>query len=50
MVRKALLKFEFGLMTDHPVALTRQLFIQTRWFVRAGMSKFFGLQKANQLI
>lgn len=30
---------QFGLMTDHPVTLARQLFLQTRWFVRAGMSK-----------
>ena len=26
-------------MTDHPVTLARQLFLQTRWFIRAGMSK-----------
>jgi len=26
----------FGLMTDHPVTLSRQLFLQTRWFLRAG--------------
>ena len=32
-------RVQFGLMTDHPVTLARQLFIQTRWFVRAGMSK-----------
>ena len=30
---------QFGLMTDHPVTLARQLFLQTRWFIRAGMSK-----------
>lgn len=30
---------DFGLMTDHPVTLARQLFLQTRWFVRSGMSK-----------
>jgi imidazolonepropionase-like amidohydrolase len=29
----------FGLMTDHPVVLSRQLFHQTRWFVRCGMSR-----------
>jgi imidazolonepropionase-like amidohydrolase len=29
----------FGLMTDHPVTLARQLFLQTRWFTRAGLSK-----------
>ena len=28
-----------GLMSDHPVTLARQLFLQTRWFIRAGMSK-----------
>jgi len=32
-------KVEFGLMTDHPVAPARQLFLQTRWFTRAGLSK-----------
>jgi len=37
---------EFGLMTDHPVTLSRQLFLQTRWFVRAGMSK----QQAVELV
>jgi imidazolonepropionase-like amidohydrolase len=30
---------KFGLMTDHPVTLARQLLVQTRWFIRAGMSK-----------
>ena len=29
----------FGLMTDHPVVLARQLFTQTRWFLRAGLNK-----------
>lgn len=32
-------RVEFGLMTDHPVTPSRQLFIQTRWFTRAGLSK-----------
>ncbi len=32
-------KVEFGLMSDHPVTLARQLFMQTRWFIRAGLSK-----------
>lgn len=32
-------KVEFGLMTDHPVTLSRNLFLQTRWFARAGFSK-----------
>ena len=35
-----------GLMSDHPVTLARQLFLQTRWFVRSGMSK----QAAVELI
>jgi imidazolonepropionase-like amidohydrolase len=30
---------QFGLMTDHPVTLARQLFLQTRWFIRVGLSK-----------
>jgi imidazolonepropionase-like amidohydrolase len=30
---------QFGLMTDHPVTPARQLFVQTRWFTRAGLSK-----------
>jgi imidazolonepropionase-like amidohydrolase len=30
---------EFGLMTDHPVTPCRQLFLQTRWFTRCGLSK-----------
>ena len=37
---------EFGLMTDHPVTLARQLLLQTRWFMRAGFSK----QQAIELI
>jgi len=37
---------EFGLMTDHPVMLSRQLLLQTRWFIRAGLSK----QQAIELI
>ncbi len=36
----------FGLMTDHPVTLARQLFLQTRWFTRAGLSK----QQAIELV
>ena len=39
-------KVEFGLMTDHPVTLARQLFLQTRWFLRAGMSR----QQAIELV
>ena len=37
---------EYGLMTDHPVTLARQLLLQTRWFLRAGLSK----QQAIELI
>lgn len=37
---------DFGLMTDHPVVLARQLLLQTRWFIRAGLSK----QQAIELI
>lgn len=32
-------RVEFGLMTDHPVTLARQLFLQTRWFLRAGLTR-----------
>jgi imidazolonepropionase-like amidohydrolase len=37
---------EYGLMTDHPFCLARQLFPQTRWFTRAGLSK----QQAIELV
>ena len=37
---------EFGLMSDHPVTLARQLLLQTRWFIRAGLSR----QQAIELI
>lgn len=30
---------QFGLMTDHPVVICRQLFLQTRWFLRCGLSR-----------
>ena len=36
----------FGLMTDHPVTLSRSLLLQTRWFCRAGLSK----QQAVELV
>jgi imidazolonepropionase-like amidohydrolase len=39
-------RVEFGLMSDHPVTLARQLFLQTRWFLRAGLSK----QRAIELV
>jgi imidazolonepropionase-like amidohydrolase len=37
---------QYGLMTDHPVTPARNLLIQTRWFIRAGLSK----QQAVELI
>ncbi len=37
---------QFGLMSDHPVTLARQLFLQTRWFLRSGMSR----QQAIELL
>ena len=33
-------------MSDHPVTLARQLFLQTRWFIRAGLSR----QQAVELV
>jgi len=30
---------EFGLMSDHPVTPARQLLLQTRWFIRCGLSR-----------
>ena len=39
---------QFGLMTDHPVTLARQLFLQTRWFIRAGMSKQAVIELVSQ--
>jgi imidazolonepropionase-like amidohydrolase len=30
---------DFGLMSDHPVTPARQIFLQTRWFTREGLSK-----------
>lgn len=36
----------FGLMSDHPVTLARQLLMQTRWFMRAGLTR----QQAIELI
>ena len=30
---------EFGLMTDHPVILQRQLLLTLRWFLRCGLNK-----------
>lgn len=36
----------YGLMSDHPVTLSRNLFLQTRWFTRSGLSK----QQAVELV
>jgi imidazolonepropionase-like amidohydrolase len=40
---------EFGLMTDHPVTLARQLLLQTRWFLRAGLSKQQGIELVSRM-
>jgi imidazolonepropionase-like amidohydrolase len=32
-------KVNYGLMTDHPVVLSRQLFLQTKWFLRLGLTR-----------
>jgi len=37
---------KYGLMSDHPVTPSRQLLLQTRWFIRAGLSK----QQAIELL
>ncbi|KPJ61598.1 MAG: imidazolonepropionase [Latescibacteria bacterium DG_63] len=37
---------EYGLMTDHPICAARQLFLQTRWFTRVGLTK----QQAIELV
>ncbi len=37
---------EYGFMTDHPVTLSGTLLLQTRWLVRAGISK----QEAIELV
>lgn len=37
---------DYGLMTDHPVTAARTLFLQTRWFLRAGLTK----QEAVELV
>ena len=39
-------RVHFGLMTDHPVTPSRQHFLQTRWFTRAGFSR----QQAVELV
>jgi imidazolonepropionase-like amidohydrolase len=40
---------EFGLMSDHPVTLARQLLLQTRWFLRAGLSKQQGIELVSRM-
>jgi imidazolonepropionase-like amidohydrolase len=30
---------QYGLMTDHPVTPAQQIFLQTRWFLRCGLSR-----------
>ena len=40
---------EFGLMTDHPVTLAHQLLLQTRWFLRAGLSKQQGIELVSRM-
>ncbi len=37
---------EFGLMSDHPVTPARQILLQTRWFLRLGMTR----QQAVELV
>jgi imidazolonepropionase-like amidohydrolase len=41
-------RVDFGLMTDHPVTPARQLFLQTRWFVRAGMTRQGALELVSR--
>jgi imidazolonepropionase-like amidohydrolase len=37
---------QYGLMTDHPVTPAQQIFMQTRWFLRSGLSR----QQAIELV
>jgi imidazolonepropionase-like amidohydrolase len=37
---------QYGLMTDHPVTPAQQIFLQTRWFLRCGLSR----QRAIELV
>jgi imidazolonepropionase-like amidohydrolase len=39
-------KVDFGLMSDHPVTPARQLLLQTRWFMRCGLTR----QQALEII
>ena len=38
----------YGLMTDHPVTPARQLFLQTRWFVRCGLSRQHAIELVSR--
>ncbi len=38
----------YGLMTDHPVTPSRQLFLQTRWFTRLGLTKAEAIALASR--
>jgi imidazolonepropionase-like amidohydrolase len=41
-------KVRFGLMTDHPVTPARQIFLQTRWFLRAGLTKHEAIEVVSR--
>jgi len=41
-------KVDFGLMSDHPVTPARQILLQTRWFLRAGLSKQQGVELVSR--
>jgi imidazolonepropionase-like amidohydrolase len=40
---------KYGLMTDHPVVPSRQLLMQTRWFIRAGLGKQAAVELVSRL-
>ena len=39
---------DYGLMTDHPVTAARTLFLQTRWFLRAGLTRQDAIELASR--
>ncbi len=39
---------EYGLMTDHPFVLSKMLLMQTRWFLRAGITKQQGIELVSR--
>jgi imidazolonepropionase-like amidohydrolase len=43
-------RVDCGLMSDHPVTPARQLFFQTRWFVRSGFSKQQAVELVSRLV